>query len=170
MPSSVSGTLSEPAPTVIPFSRSDKKRWLWRWVEATNFARKKGGSAFRGAAVDTATEDLPFKEDGFVVVVGDVGTADDRQQEVMTKIREQLEKLGAKLEEVVVIHLGDIYYYGMPDECKAFWNVRARRVCLTFITSLTRCIVTETRCEWTQQVQGLPSSRKSRVCEWRLGA
>lgn len=105
-------------PSAVKYSVSDPRWWI-EYLALVGTFPTRIYTPCRNLA--QAKHRIPDK--CFVLVVGDIGTGDARELAVLSRAREELQKLHADLAEVIVLHLGDVYYYGKADECERHWRV-----------------------------------------------
>lgn len=86
-------------------------RWVTDIAGAVLDRLARGNHPFNPAPAEHTISD-----DARLVVVGDWGTGIERAQEVAQFMAEEVSEALSAGREVHVIHLGDIYYSGLPDE------------------------------------------------------
>ena len=100
-----------PNTQIVPFSDNDP-RWLYAaLVELNTFYIPRS----KYYISPDKNKDYTYKISGNrIAIVGDYGSADKYQQMVTKAISQEKPDL--------IIHLGDIYVAGTPNECKNFWE------------------------------------------------
>ena len=89
----------------------DDPRWITRIAKATLKRLADGNHPFNPEPAEYAIAD-----DARLVVVGDWGTGLERAQHVARHMADAVTEATAQGREAHVVHLGDVYYSGVPDE------------------------------------------------------
>jgi hypothetical protein len=89
----------------------DDPRWVTQIVKATLRRLAEGNHPFNPKPAD-----YEIADDARVVVVGDWGTGLERARHVARRMAEAVTEAQAAGREAHVVHLGDVYYSGVPAE------------------------------------------------------
>jgi hypothetical protein len=89
----------------------DDPRWITKIAKATLKRLAEGNHPFNPEPAEYAIAD-----DARLVVVGDWGTGLERAQHVARHMADAVTEATAQGRETHVVHLGDVYYSGVPDE------------------------------------------------------